>query len=271
MVVPPDAVARRQPARRRALLGLDPVDVVEPVDGAAAAAPAADALDLLHEPAVARLDVELAPAAGASPSRRRGSSSAWSCPSRPPRSRARPSSALGASGGRAPPEPRLAAAVRTSVQIRSDERAPLTGDHPDREGEKSRSARRWSASPRTCSVPCAESGYRSRRQPVSLRGTSPRAYGAPGNGRTAAAVVVVAAHGHAQRRAQRDRRSLRADLERPLACARAVLQAPEPQQPHARAQPPIAERARRVGGAGRPGAMADLVDPAARAAAAVAV
>ena len=47
--------------RGRALVGQDPVDVVEPVDRAAFLAPAGDAVDLLHEAAaVAGLDLEVA-------------------------------------------------------------------------------------------------------------------------------------------------------------------------------------------------------------------
>ena len=60
VMVPPHAVARLELARGRAAVGLDPVDVVEPVDRAAAAPPAADAVDLLHEAAAeARLHVEV--------------------------------------------------------------------------------------------------------------------------------------------------------------------------------------------------------------------
>ena len=84
---------------------------------------------------------------------------------------------------------------------------------------------------------------------------------------SAAAVVVVAAHRHAQRRARGDGRALGPRLQRPLAAAGAVLHAPEPQQPPAAQPLPVAERTRGIGGAGRPHAPPDLVDPAARAAA----
>jgi hypothetical protein len=53
--VPPDAIALVDLDRRRALVGLDAVDVEEPVDRPAVALPAADAVDRLHEvPAEAR-------------------------------------------------------------------------------------------------------------------------------------------------------------------------------------------------------------------------
>src|SRR5215208_4152374 len=60
VVVPPDPVAGLHPALAGTDAGLDPVDVVEPVDAAAALAPARDAVDLLHEvAAVAGLDLEV--------------------------------------------------------------------------------------------------------------------------------------------------------------------------------------------------------------------
>ena len=84
-----------------------------------------------------------------------------------------------------------------------------------------------------------------------------------------APVVVVAAHGHAQRRAGRGGAARGRHLERALAGARGGEDAPEPRHVVAGAQPARTERAGRVGGPRRPRLAPDLVDPAVAPAVAV--
>ncbi len=112
--------------------------------------------------------------------------------------------------------------------------------------------------------------HRQRRGPVGgcRGGGRPERHGRAGDVHPAA-VVVVAAHGHAQRRAGRRGAARRRDLERALAGARGGQDAPEPRHVVAGAQPARPERAGRVGGARRPRLAPDLVDPAVAPAVAV--
>src|SRR4051794_18188832 len=81
--------------------------------------------------------------------------------------------------------------------------------------------------------------------------------------RDAVALVVVAPHGDGDALARRGMGPVGPRVERALAATRAAERAPEPQDLLPGAQAPSgAERARGVARAGRPDAVAHLVDPA---------